>query len=261
MGPIQIIVLPKKELFVGEVVPVDVKVFLGARAQIQNPQITGDGLLLADLNKPEESTQVVGGREYDVLTWHSAITAMKTGDYAISLRARGVAVVVPQMQQMDSDDFNSFFRNAFAAMGQRKEITLTNAPDSVKVLPLPQANRPADFSGAVGQFEIEANATPSQVNAGDPITLRLRVTGKGNFDRVSSNGLPADANWKTYSPKSSFEPADSVGYEGTKTFEQPIIPQDPSITSVPPVSFSFFNPETRQYVTSTASPIAISVIG
>ncbi len=258
------VVMPKKELYIGELVPVEIKAYIrdGMPFDVRGlPEFTADGLTLPQLdNRPAQSNEVVGGRSYIVLTWHSAITAAKTGDYALGLKMP-LLVVVPAPMPQGADDFNSFFQNAFAAMRQRKEVTLTNGADALKVLPLPAANRPSDFSGAVGQFEIDVSAVPTHVNAGDPITLRLRVAGKGNFDRVLSNGLPADANWKTYSPKSSFDPADSVGYQGTKTFEQPVIPNDSGVTSIPPVTFSYFNPETRQYVTRSAPPIAISVSG
>ena len=113
----------------------------------------------------------------------------------------------------------------------------------------------------MGQFEAEASASPAKVNAGDPITLRLKVTGTGNFDRVSSNVLPGDTHWKTYSPKSHFDAEDSVGYQGAKTFEQPIIPIDGGISSIPSLSFSFFDPEKRQYVTRTTAPVAVTISG
>jgi hypothetical protein len=168
------------------------------------------------------------------------------------------------MNSGDDDGFDSFFRNAFAsmgAMGRKKEVVLQSSADSLQVLPLPQENRPADFNGAVGQFQIEASARPTQVNAGDPVTLQLKVAGEGNFDRVSPSMLASDADWKTYSTKSSFEPADSDGYRGSKTFEQPVIPNRPGLTAVPSLSFSFFDPEKRQYVTCTAPPLPVTVGG
>jgi len=261
-----VVVLPKKEIYVGELVPVDIKVYIPDDAQVTNmelPEFTSEGLTLNPLgDKPGKSEEAANGRGYTVLTWHSALTGVKMGDYPIELKMQ-VSVIVPQpMPQGDPDDvFNSLFRNAFASMGTKKDVTLQNKAETLKVLPLPAAGRPADFSGAVGQFEIESSASPTSVNAGDPITLRLKITGTGNFDRVSSNLLPSDAHWKTYSPKSHFDPADSVGYQGTKTFEQPIIPNDSSVTSVPAATFSYFDPETRQYVTRTAAPVAVTVSG
>ncbi len=260
------ITLPKKELYEGELVPVKIEAYIpdDLQATVTDlPQFTSDGLTLNSLStKPEQETQVLNGRPYHVLTWHSALTAVKTGNYPINLEMP-VTVVVPQPGAQDDDDdlFNNFFKNAMAAMGTKKNVTLRSGPESLQVLPLPQANRPADFSGAVGQFEVEASATPTQVNAGDPITLRLKVSGTGNFDRVSSDLLAGDSHWKTYSPKSHFDAQDSVGSQGVKTFEQPIIPNDASVTTIPSLSFSFFDPEKRQYVTRTTAPVAVTVSG
>ena len=265
-GSIQIS-LPKKEFYIGELVPVDIKVFIPEDTQASDiglPQFTSDGFTLNALGtKPDRSEEVANGRAYAVFTWHSALTGVKTGEYPATLKMPLTVIVQQQLPQGgdDSDMFNNFFKNAMAAMGQRKQIEIHSADQTFKVLPLPQENRPADFSGAVGQFDIESSASPTTINAGDPITLRLKITGSGNFDRVSTNMLPADTHWKSYSPKSHFDPADSVGYAGTKTFEQPIIPTDSSVTAVPPVSFSFFNPETRQYVTRTTAPVAVTVSG
>jgi hypothetical protein len=257
------VTLPKDEFYVGELVPVQIKAYIPQDVEssvTDLPQFTSDGFTLNSLStKPEQTAEVVNGRPYLVLTWHSALTGVKTGDYPFTLQMP-LTVVVPQ--QLPRDAFNDFFNNFFRnTMGTKKNVTIQSAAQTLKVLPLPQTNRPAGFAGAVGQFEIEASATPTRVNVGDPITLRLKITGTGNFDRVSSDMLPGDSHWKTYSPKSNFDPSDTLGDQGTKTFEQPIIPNDAGVTSVPPVSFSYFDPDIRQYVTRSTAPLAVAVSG
>ena len=260
-----IVTLPKKEFYVGELIPVEIKAYIPEEIQASLddlPHFTSDGFTLNSLStKPEQINEVVNGKTYNVLIWHSALTGVKIGDYPFSLKMP-LTVIIPQRMPQDIDDiFNDLFRNSMASMGTKKDVTIENSAQTLKVRPLPQANRPADFTGAVGQFDIEASAAPTSVNTGDPITLRLKIAGKGNFDRVSTDMLASDARWKTYSPKSHFEPADSVGFQGAKTFEQPIIPNDASVSSVPSVSFSYFDPETGQYVTRTTSPVAVTVTG
>jgi len=264
-GSIQI-TIPKKEFYVGELVPVDIKACIpdDLQANVTDlPQFTSDGFTLNSLStKPEQNSQVINGRSCTVLTWHSALTGVKTGDYPVSLQMPETVVVAQQMPQLDVNNlFNNFFKNALAPFGVKKDVTLKSDTETLKVLPLPDANRPAGFSGAVGQFDIEASATSTMVNAGDPITLRLKVTGTGNFDRVFSDMLAGDSHWKTYSPTSHFDPADSVGYQGVKTFEQPIIANEPGIPAIPSVSFSYFDPEARQYITRTTAPVAVTVGG
>ena len=97
------------------------------------------------------------------------------------------------------------------------------------------------------------------MTAGDPITLRLTVTGRGNFDRVSSGLLTHSPDWKSYKPVARFAPADSIGSEGTKTFEQAVVPLQAGHIKIPPLSFSYFDPETAKYVTRTTTPLAIDV--
>jgi len=261
------ITIPQKEFYEGELVPIVIKVFIPQDVQPNLndlPQFASDGFTLNPLStKLDQNAEAINGRVYDVLTWHSALTAVKTGEYPISLKVPLTVVEYQRMPQpTNADDlFNNFFRS-FATMGRKQDVTLSNKPMSLKVLPLPQANRPADFGGAVGQFEVEAGATPVKVNAGDPITLQLKISGTGNFDRVSSAMLAANSQWKTYSTKNQFEGTDdSVGYQGTKTFEQPVIPSDSSVKAIPSLSFSYFNPETREYVTRATAPIAVSVTG
>jgi hypothetical protein len=265
-GGIQIS-LPKKQLFVGETVPVDIKVILPERfqAEVQElPQFTSDGFALNALGtKPEQDVEMWGGQPCRVLTWHSALTAIKTGDYPVHLQEDEQVVVPIQRRQNNDDDddiFGGFFRQ-FAQMGQRKNVAMQSDPLTLTVLPLPQENRPAGFGGAVGQFDVEASATPTKVNAGDPVTLRLKISGMGDFDRVSSDLVSSSAQWKTYSTKTHFDANDSAGYTGTKTIEQPIIPADSTVTSIPSLSFSYFDPDKREYVTRTTPPIPVEVTG
>jgi hypothetical protein len=259
--------LPKKQFYDGELEPVEIKVLISAEVEIDSvdaPQFTSDGFTLNTLGKPEQSSEMINGHPYHVLVWSSALTAVKPGDFSINLTMPITVIVRQQMPDLnDPDQIDNFMRNAFAAMqGVRKHVNLAGATESLKVLPLPQAGRPADFNGAVGFFEAETSANPVRVNAGDPITLKLAVTGHGNFDRVSSDMLPNDANWRTYhSSQPKFEAQDGVGYAGTKTFEQAIVPNNGSVKEIPPLSFSYFDPEKGQYATCTTPPIPISVAG
>jgi hypothetical protein len=265
-GAIQIL-LPKKEFYEGELAPIEIKVLVSEEVQHgfdDLPQFTSDGFTLNTLSpRPDRTVEYLDGHPYEVLTWHTALTAVKPGDFTLKI-TMPVTVVVPQ-QMPDGDDIDSlqrFMANAMGAMqGMKKVIRLNGTSEALKVLPLPSAGRPANFSGAVGLFEAESSASPTRVNAGDPVTLTYSITGHGNFDRVTSDLLSGDANWKTYSAKTKFDAQDGVGYAGTKTFEQPIIPMNGSLTQVPSLNFSYFDPERKQYATCTTPPIPISVTG
>ena len=269
------LLLPKRELYVGETVPVDIQVGLrpGLVASLDGlPTLNGDAFTLNKLSsKPEQTQEVVGGKPYTVLTWHSVLAAVKPGDFSLTVETpltvqmRTAPQRRPRMPRGSSDD--SMFDDlsttrsskVSSAAQPRKQITLASEPDALKVLALPTAGRPAGFSGAVGNFEVSSELSAAKTAAGDPLTLRLKVTGTGNFDRVNSTMLGEVDGWKTYKPTAKFEPADSAGYSGEKDFEQAVIPMQPGRQTVPALAFSFFNPETRRYETKLTAPLSVEV--
>jgi hypothetical protein len=270
------VVLPKREFYVGELVPVQVKAYFraGMSASLNGlPVLNSDAFTLNKLDeKPDQAQETIDGRPYTVVTWNSALAAVKAGDYALNIELP-VTVRVreshrrggnPLKQFLGNSPFDdpmfddSFFDNFFGGMTE-KPITLRMDADNVKILPLPNLGRPADFSGAVGKFDVTSEAAPTQSTTGDPLTLRLKVSGQGNFDRVASRGLASSADWKTYQPSARFEATDSAGDEGTKTFEQAVVPLKAGSESVPALTFSYFDADTRQYVTRATTPIPVEV--
>jgi hypothetical protein len=267
--------LPKRELYVGEIVPVDIQVGMraGLAASITGlPTLNGDAFMLNKLSsKPEQAQENIDGQPFTVLTWHSALAVVKPGDFSLSVetpltvKMRAAARQRPRLPQgmfgdsMMDDAFNdSFFQDFFGGTTE-KEITVASEAEVLKVLPLPTEGRPTGFDGAVGQFEVASELSAAQGAAGDPLTLRLKVTGAGSFDRVNSTMLGQVDGWKTYQPTAKFEPADNAGYSGEKDFEQAVIPMQPGRQTVPALAFSFFNPDTRQYETKLTAPLSVEV--
>jgi hypothetical protein len=260
--------LPKRELRVGELVPVEIQVGLraGLAGQLSGlPTLNGDAFTLNKLPKqPEQAQEVVNGQPYTVLTWRSALAAVKAGEFSLSVQTP-VTVQVrtqmarPRMRGMFGDLFDDpFFQNFFGGVTE-KQITLASEPDAIKVLELPTEGRPSDFNGAVGEFDVTAELTTTNATVGDPLTLRLKVTGTGNFDRVNSAMLGEVGGWKTYKPAAKFEAADSASLTGEKVFEQAIIPSQAGSLALPAMSFSYYNPDAGRYETKRTSPLTITV--
>ncbi len=269
------LLLPKRELYVGQTVPVDVQVGLrpGLEASLSGlPTLNGDAFTLNKLSsQPEQRQEVVEGKPYTVLTWHSALAAVKPGNFSLTVETPltvRMRTAPPRGARMpggvfgDSlfdDAFNDSFFQSFFGGTTEKQITVASEPDALNILPLPTQGRPASFSGAVGKFEVGSELSTARTAAGDPLTLRLKVTGAGNFDRVNSAMLGEVDGWKTYKPTAKFQPADSAGYSGEKDFEQAVIPMQPGGQTVPALAFSFFNPDTRRYETKGTAPLSVEV--
>jgi hypothetical protein len=264
--------LPRQELTVGELVPVKVKAYFraGVSASLNGlPTLSSDAFTLNKLDdNPEQTRELIDGFPYTVVTWTSALSAVKAGDYPLNLdlpvmvrvQEKGARGNNP-FKDLFSDDsafddpfFDNFFSNA-----TQKPLTLHTDGATVKIKPLPTQGRPADFSGAVGQFDMTAEASAKNGTTGDPLTLKMNITGHGNFDRVTTNGLASSSDWKTYKPNGKFAPDDSAGTEGTKTFEQSIVPTKAGAQEIPALRFSYFDPDTQRYVTKTTAPIAVDI--
>jgi hypothetical protein len=258
--------MPSHDLYVGETVPVDIQVGLraGMAATLNGlPALSADAFTLNKLSdKPEETEEEINGQPYTILTWHSILAAVKPGDFSLAVQTPVTVQVrtgAPRMSGDGSDPFNNpFFQSFFSGVTQ-KELTLSNDPTAVKVLPLPTTGQPTDFTGAVGAFTAMSEISAPNGTVGEPLTLRLKVNGAGSFDRVESPMLGSTDGWKTYRSSGKLTPADSVGYRGEKDFEQAIIPQRAGHQTVPALAFSFFNPETKQYETLHTAPISIEV--
>jgi hypothetical protein len=139
---------------------------------------------------------------------------------------------------------------------QEKKIQIVSKEMSLQVLALPAEGKPAGFSGAIGQFDLQVKAQPTDVGPGDPITLTMTLAGTGNFDRVEAPILSQAEGWKSYPPSMKFTPGVSLE-QGSKVFEQAIIAKSGDKTTIPPLVFSFFDPEARKYQTLHSDPISL----
>lgn len=259
------LVLPKREAFVGESIPVEIEV--GMRNGFVNslnglPTLSGTDFTLNNLSRqPERTPKILDGREFTLLTWHSVLAPIKPGKFSLSVESPLTVRVQtrPARESRLEDALGDPFLQNYFGVTVSKDITVTSPVMELTVLPLPAEGRPPDFSGAVGSFKIADDLSSSTAAAGDPLTLRLHVTGAGNFDRVDSAMLDHLDAWKTYPPKSSFKASDPVGFRGEKTFEQPLIAAHSGPQTIPGLSFSYFDPSTRRYEVARSAPLAVAI--
>ncbi len=258
-------ILPKRDVYVGESIPVDIEV--GMRSGFVTslnglPTLNGNDFTLNNLSrKPERVEKLVDGKPFTVITWHSMLAPVKPGTFSLSVQAPltiRVRTRPPRDSMIDDLLGDPFMQNFFGATVP-KDITAASSPAELNVLPLPTEGRPADFSGAVGSFKIASDLSAPSAAVGDPLTLRLHVTGTGNFDRVDTPMLEHVDRWKTYPPKSTFTQSDAIGYKGEKTFEQPLIAAQPGAQTLPDLTFSYFDPSTRRYETAHTTPPPVTI--
>ena len=263
--------LPKREVYVGESVPVDIEVGLrpGVITSLNGlPTLTSVDFTLNNLSRqPERGERDIDGSHFSLLTWHSVLAPVKPGTFTLSvetpvtMRIRLTSAADARLDNLLGDPF----MQNYYGKSNKKDIKIGSPPATLTVLGLPAAGRPANFSGAVGTFIVSSDiasgdaAQAGRAAVGDPLTLRLRVSGSGNFDRVDSAMLEHLEHWKTYPPKASFKPADSIGHAGEKTFEQPLIASQAGAQTLPRIPFSYFDPQARHYVTVETASLAVTI--
>ena len=257
--------IPKREVYVGESVPVEIDV--GMRSGFVSslnglPKLTGDDFTLNNLSRaPERSEKILAGERFVLFTWRSDIAVVKAGTFSLSAEVP-LSVRVRTQPRKDSlldDEFGDPFLRNFFGPTVPKDINAASPAVELKVLALPAEGRPADFHGAVGTFEIASEISPATAEPGEPLTLRMHVTGSGNFDRVDSAMLDHVDHWKTYPPKSAFKPSETDGHKGEKTFEQPLIALKPGKQVIPALAFSYFDPIARRYETARSAPLGVMI--
>jgi hypothetical protein len=255
------LVFSKKKAWVGEPIPIELRYyFLGTiGGEVgDRPNLTGEGFTTQKLNSVPKREQIVNGDNYVVFAFQTSITPAKSGMLEIppaSLEAR------LQLPGSVPPGFDDFFRN-FGGMvppgmfTNARQVSVETRPVQIEVSPLPKQGQPENFSGAVGKFQMEATVNPKKSGPGDPVTLRVVVSGQGNFEAMGAPELTGAENWRTYPPSENFRPEDAVNFSGEKVYEFMLIARTDQ-TQTPGVTFSYFDPNTGKYETLTQEPLAV----
>lgn len=129
----------------------------------------------------------------------------------------------------------------------------------ITVLPFPEKAKPTSFNGAVGKFTFKTELiTPPKVEVGDNLSLSLIITGKGNIKTVIAPDLCCQPGFSGFFQLSDLPPKEAVS-GNTKTTTVPLRLLTDNIKEVPSVEFSFFDPESSNYVVIRSDPIPIKV--
>ncbi len=248
------LVTPDRPVHIGESFPVEIHLYaIGGRLQ-QAPQLAAEGFTLGPLQEGGQQGNIrINNRVYNRLRFLQTVTAARPGDLA--LQAANCILDVPVTRR---DALGGPFDDIFG-LRETKRLTLASDPATLKVLPLPGEGVPQGFNGAVGDFQLAVSASPTNVVAGDPITVRIEVRGRGNFDSVQIPEQPAWRGFRLYPPTAEFTGDDPSGLSGHKRFEQVATPESADLTALPAFVFSFFHPESRTYKTLRAPAIPIKV--
>ena len=227
--------------------------------------------------------ETVNGRPYNVFTLKkSALFPQQTGKLLLDpAEVKGVVRIIknervkrrnPLAEMMENDPFfkdnpfKDFFENDpfYGDMMQQTyedvETTLVSRPVAISVNALPEDNKPASFTGAVGNFTIEASLDRNQLSTDDAATLRIKVIGSGNLKLIENPIVQFPKDFIVYDPVSTDTITERTNMiSGEKTFNYTFQSKVPGQFTIPPITFSYFDPQSKQYKTVTANGFSLEV--
>jgi hypothetical protein len=243
------LVVPKNEMFLGEIMPVELKLYFQAVRDAHLPQVSAAGFTMSQLpQQPEQTRTQIDGRVYNVVTFRFSVSPTRTGNLTLGPATQNIVIL--------SNPRQGFFGMEYSTA---RQAAVSSDSANINVLSLPAANKPATFNGAIGQYRMTLDAGPTSVGVGDPITVKVQVSGRGSLESLKLPDQPSWREFKMYPPNSKIETTDPLGLEGEKVFELVVAPQNAGITALPPLEFSFFDPEQKSYQTLRSQPVALSV--
>jgi tetratricopeptide (TPR) repeat protein len=240
----------KTELYLHERVPLSLLLYVGnvRVSDLQYPNLPGDGLAIDKLpEQPQQRREQTPQGAFQVVDFTTTLTPLRAGTLTVGPATMGLNQIVR------GRGGDPFFGQLFG--DSRRPITLRSDPLVLNVLPLPEANRPADFGGAVGRFEVDVKAGPLSLAAGDPVTVTTTIRGTGNLDALTAPAITGSDTLRVYPVQQGT--ASPGG--GDRVFEQVVIPQRAGNVALPETRFSYFDPDARTYRTIVHPPIAMTV--
>lgn len=267
VGPNDLIlraIVDKTEVYKGEPVRVMVKLFaksvaLADYAIAKLPSFNGFwtqeldtrqyGWQREKYNSQVYQTRVV--REYLLYPQQSGTLQIDQFNYELMLR-----VILEQRQS--SNLIEEFMGGMH--MTENVIVNVSSPPVKITVSEWP-AGAPVDFKGAVGNFNMTADFPQGDVYANSSANVSVKVSGSGNLPMIQAPTLSAPTSFEQYNIKTteSLSLAQS-GIYGYRQYDYPIIPRAEGLYTIDPVVFTYFNPETKEYVTVKSEPHQLRVL-
>lgn len=203
-----------------------------------------------DIKQLRFQTKVYNGKSYNVALLRTySIFPVTDGRLKIEPIELNAEVIHPPR------DFFDFF-------GSSRIIKIASKPVTITVLPLPQDNRPEEFCGGVGEFNINASLDRDSTVGGTPINLIVKISGTGNVRLIERPKLPIIPNLKILEPevKDNIQVSGNV-IKGTKEFRFPVIAQVDGEHILPEIKIAYFDPQKKVYKTISTQQLKFIAMG
>jgi hypothetical protein len=260
----------KHSCYEGEPIVATYKLYSRLRSEsrvIKRPSLNGFSVFdMIEQENNNPTVEQLNGKSYNVhIIRKTQLFPLQAGTFVLDpVELDNKVRFIKTSRKKSGNSIQHFFDEFLSDDGsddiQEHTFTLGSKPLTIVVKPLP-ANKPANFNGAIGAFTIDAALKNQEIHAGDAIQLRLAIKGQGNFTMINAPVLSLPAGMEAYEP-SIKEDVDKSIYplSGVKTFDYILNGKDTGWYNIPPVEFSYFDPASGTYRTSSSSGFKVHII-
>jgi len=241
--------LSNEEIYFGQKVTLEYELY--SRYNIENfgflDNVNIDQFILSDVPQDKLNANYVsinGNKYVKYEAKQMYLSPIKTG-----------TVTIPAYNFQVNVSTGDFFSSS-------KPIYLQTESKEIKVKPLPLENQPADFSGIVGNLNLESNYSKQEVDYGDSLTLKVTASGNCNLEslkKILKNELPGFSVYET--EKDLKENIENNQYKARKEFEVILVPEKNGDITIEPIYISYFDTESASYKKAEIPGTTITVKG
>lgn len=250
-------VLSKTKIYRGEPIVLSYKLYwnlqINSPQNLSEPDFSGFYKELVEDNNPTTIQERYGNATYNTAVVRQfVLIPQKEGRLSLG----SIGLDVPTFVPVGGRDF--FGRQRSRQVNQE----LSEKIPTIEVLPLPSANKPSDFSGAVGEYTFDVSLSKTELNADESLTLKVSINGSGNIKLADLPKPELPTAFEAYDPKYQENIRVSRGgMNGSKSNEYLLIPRYGGTYKIPAMRFSFFNPSTKRYETIKSEAFEVTVNG
>ncbi|MFT7119839.1 MAG: hypothetical protein ACJAZ9_000008 [Neolewinella sp.] len=239
--------------FVGQQIILDLNLYTTTRENSRNlmQEPDFDGFFAQPRRQYDGRPRAVleNGKEYQRRT---------LGSLALFPTKSGIIKITPYRLIMGT---TVYYDTGAGARRRNEQVPLATDTLYIQVNELPQP-RPKNFSGAVGNYRIQAQANRVDMTTDDALTFKITITGEGDIQRLEGVPPVNEKDWDIYDPEILQEEfLDSpTGMLGRKVLEYKIVPKRSGVYDLAP-GIVYFNTDSAAYVTATDANFKVTVTG
>ncbi len=153
-------------------------------------------------------------------------------------------------------------RNVFGQAQMTNDSKRVSAGSkTITVKSLPESGKPADFSGAVGNFNFKVVPSKTNLKSGESLDLKVVVSGKGNLKLFTLPKPIVPNSLEMYDPIHEEQIQTPLsGMNGQISDNYTIIPQFKGNYPIKPMTFNYFDLGSQSYKTINSPEIMINVL-